>query len=58
MAHNIDVLIIDFNENPDGTFSIKFSYDGDPDDVKLAADEETSIEVPSHAPPPAPKKGE
>jgi len=60
MPNSLTIGIVDFQPdhgNP-GEYVLRFSYDGDPHDVDLTNGEETSIEVPSHAPPPAPKEGE
>ena len=57
MARKVTVLITDYNYDPvEEVHSMKFTYSGDPADVELSSNEETAIEVPSHAPPPAPKK--
>lgn len=59
MARKVTVLITDYAyDTVEQVHSMKFTYAGDPADVELAANEETGIEVPSTAPPPAPKKEE
>lgn len=58
MANKVTIGIVDFQPdhgNP-GEYFLKISYAGDPHDLELNNGEETSIEVPSHAPPPAPKQ--
>lgn len=59
MPRTLTVLIGDYNYNPTTqVHEMKFTYAGDPADVELQGGEETSIEVPSHAPPPQPKTKE
>lgn len=57
MGKKIDIDILSITESH-GVFTVQFTYSGDPGDVDIEDGERLSIEVPSHAPPPAPKKDE
>lgn len=56
MAKKIDIDIISVTPGSHGTYTVVFSYTGDPGDIdQIGEGERLTIEIPSHAPPPAPK---
>jgi hypothetical protein len=58
---NIDTIVqsvsVDVRQNGDQIVNLELRYTGTEDlDGAIVQDEELSIEIPSHAPPPAPKQ--